>query len=71
LGLDERRKDGFEHGIYKGSPYFAIDVTPKGSVKEKAESIIKAMKEKGMIFLEGRTAMSMNAPEGELLASLL
>ena len=64
LGLDERKKDGFEHGIYKGSPYFAIDITPKGSLKEKAESVIKAMKDKGMIFLEGRTAMSMNAPEG-------
>ncbi len=64
LGLDERRKDGFEFGIYKGSPYFAIDITPKGSIKEKAERIIEAMKVKGMTFLEGRTAMAMNAPEG-------
>jgi NAD+ diphosphatase len=67
LGLDERRKDGFEYGIYKGIPYFAIDITPKGSIKEKAEGIIEAMKTKGMIFLEGRTAMAMNAPEGWLL----
>ena len=66
LGLDERRKDGFEYGIYKGSPYFAIDITPKGTIKERAEGIIEAMKAKGMVFLEGRTAMAMNAPEGAL-----
>ena len=65
LGLDERRKDGFTHGIYRGSPYFAIDITPKGSIRGKAESTIEAMKAKGMIFLEGRTAMGMNAPEGK------
>jgi NAD+ diphosphatase len=66
LGLDERKKDGFEHGIYKGTPHFAVDITPKGSIKEKAESTIEAMKAKGLIFLEGRTAMTLNAPEGEL-----
>jgi NAD+ diphosphatase len=64
LGLDERRKDGFEHGIYKGSPYFAVDITPKGTIMKQAEGIIEAMKAKGLTFLEGRTAMSLNAPEG-------
>jgi NAD+ diphosphatase len=66
LGLDERRREGFEYGIYKGSPYFAIDITPKGTIREKAEEINEAMKAKGLIFLEGRTAMAMNAPEGRL-----
>ena len=66
LGIDEKRKEGFEYGIYKGSPYFAVDITPKGTIKEEAEGIIEAIKTKGMIFLEGRTAMAMNASEGEL-----
>lgn len=64
LGLDEREKDGFKHGIYEGSPYFAIDVTPQGTIKGKCEGIIEVMKAKGLIFLEGRTVLSMNAPEG-------
>jgi NAD+ diphosphatase len=64
LGLDERRKDGFQHGIYQGCPYFAVDITPKGTIKENCEGVIEAMKAKGLIFLEGRTAMSLNAPEG-------
>jgi NAD+ diphosphatase len=64
LGLDERKKDGFEHGIYKGTPYFAVDVTPKGTVQEEATGIIEAMKAKGLSFVEGRMHMSLNAPEG-------
>jgi NAD+ diphosphatase len=64
LGLDERKKDGFEHGIYKGTPYFAVDATPQGTVKAQAESVIEAVKAKGLSFVEGRMHMSLNAPEG-------
>ena len=64
LGLDERKKDGFEHGIYKGTPYFAVDVTPKGTVEKEATSVIEAMKANGLSFVEGRMHMSLNAPEG-------
>ena len=64
LGLDERKKDGFEHGIYKGSPYFAVDITPNGTVREVAEGIVESMKSRGLLFLEGRAAMCLNAPEG-------
>lgn len=66
LGLDERKKDGdvFKHEIYSGVPYFAVDITPKGTVEKEATGVIDAMKAKGLQFLEGRTAMSLNAPEG-------
>lgn len=64
LGLDERKKDGFEHGIYKGTPFFAIDVTPKGSIVEAANALIESQKAKGFSFIEGRMHMSLNAPEG-------
>jgi hypothetical protein len=67
LGLDERKKDGFEHGIYKGTPYFAVDVTPKGTVEKEATGVIEAMKAKGLTFIEGRMHMSLNAPEGRVL----
>ncbi|KAE8449650.1 hypothetical protein EG329_007980 [Mollisiaceae sp. DMI_Dod_QoI] len=63
LGLDERKKEGFEHGIYKGTPYFAVDVTPKGTVEKEANGVIEAMKAKGLQFVEGRMHMTLNAPE--------
>ena len=71
LGLDERKQDGFEHGIYKGTPYFAVDTTPKGTVKAQAESVIEAVKVKGLSFAEGRMNMSLNAPEGRTSPPLL
>lgn len=64
LGLDESRTAAFEHRGYRGVPYFAVDVTPKGAVETAAKGVIEALKEKGLIFLQGRSAMSLNAPEG-------
>ncbi|KUJ17395.1 uncharacterized protein LY89DRAFT_684453 [Mollisia scopiformis] len=68
LGLDERKKEGFEHGIYKGIPYFAVDVTPKGTIEKQANSVVEAMKAKGLKFVEGRMHMSLNAPEAAIYA---
>ncbi|PBP27555.1 NADH pyrophosphatase [Diplocarpon rosae] len=65
LGLDEKKKDGFEHGIYKGRPYFAVDVTPRGTVQKQANDVIEAVTAKGNTFVEGRMHMTLNAPEGK------
>jgi NAD+ diphosphatase len=66
LGLDERKTNsGFEHKIYKGQPFFAVDVTPKGTIKKEAEGVIEAMKAKCLSFIEGRLHMTLNAPEGK------
>jgi NAD+ diphosphatase len=64
LGLDERQKDGFKHGVYSGTPYFAVDITPKGTAEKEANKVIEAVKARGLTFLEGRTPMAMNAPQG-------
>jgi NAD+ diphosphatase len=69
LGLDERKKDGFEHGIYKGTPFFAVDITPRGTIEKEATGVIEAMKAKGLTFIEGRMHTSLNAPEGKLISS--
>lgn len=64
LGLDER-KEGFvykEH--YKGQPWFAVDVTPKESVKEAAEALIAKVQGQGHDFSKGRMHMSLPAEEG-------
>lgn len=65
LGLDEKKKDGFEHGIYHGRPYFAVDVTPRGTVEKQANGVIEAAKSTGSTFIEGRMHMTLNAPEGK------
>jgi hypothetical protein len=64
LGLDER-KEGFvykEH--YKGQPWFAVDVTPKESVKEEAEKLIEKLQSRGLDFSKGRMHLSLVAEEG-------
>ncbi|RDW88244.1 hypothetical protein BP6252_00276 [Coleophoma cylindrospora] len=68
LGIDERKQEGFEHGIYKGKPFFAVDVTPRGTVEKEASAVIEAMKAKGLQFVEGRMHMNLNAPEAAIYA---
>ncbi|EUC36902.1 hypothetical protein COCVIDRAFT_114713 [Bipolaris victoriae FI3] len=68
LGLDER-KDGFKYKEhYKGQPWFAVDVTPQESVKEKAEELIKKFEEQGLEFSKGRMHMSLPAEEAAIYA---
>ena len=67
LGLDESRKgDGITWKIYSGVPYFALDVTPKGSEDQqaKAKDVIDRMEAKGMTFYQTRVVMSFSADEG-------
>lgn len=58
LGIDEKREDGLEYqakNLYKGAPYFAVDVTPREHVKSAAEQLIQRLKdEKGYEFGKGR-----------------
>ncbi|KAH6654634.1 NADH pyrophosphatase [Truncatella angustata] len=69
LGIDEKTKSGFEWKEYSGAPYFAVDVTPKGSIKEKAESVIDAIKAKeGIDFLPGARHLSLDAPDAAIYA---
>jgi hypothetical protein len=64
LGLDERQS-GFEYkGRYKGQPWFAVDITPKASVKEAAEKLVESLKAEGLDFNAGRMNMSLPAEEG-------
>lgn len=68
LGLDEKGTQGFEWTVYKGSPFFALDVTPKGSFEAKANSLIRDFEARGLIFIEGRLHMSLPAPEAAIYA---
>lgn len=68
LGLDERKNSGFEWTIYHGSPYFALDVTPKGTIRSAAETLIESMKSRGLQFVEGRMHMSLPAEQAAIYA---
>jgi NAD+ diphosphatase len=58
LGIDEKAQNGLAYNaknLYKGAPYFAVDVTPRESTKSEAEKLIKRLKdENGWDFGKGR-----------------
>ncbi|PYI12243.1 NADH pyrophosphatase [Aspergillus sclerotiicarbonarius CBS 121057] len=71
LGLDETQKqDSLTWKIYTGTPYFALDVTPRGSEEQQINSkaVISEVEAKGLTFLQGRTIMSFPAGEGAIYA---
>lgn len=74
LGLDERRQqqqnqdDGLRWTSYSGVPYFALDVTPMGSIEVQARKLIQDFKAKGKGFLEGRLHTSLPAHEAAMYA---
>ena len=74
LGMDESRKaDSLTWKIYSGTPYFAVDVTPKGSEEQQthAKDVISALEAKGLSFLQTRVVMTLSADEGPSTFSIL
>lgn len=68
LGLEESSKSDFEWTIYKGDPYFALDVTPKGTMKATCEKLIETMKSRDLKFVEGRMHTSLSPPQAAIYA---
>ncbi|KAL9129495.1 MAG: hypothetical protein Q9217_002055 [Psora testacea] len=68
LGLDESQRSDFQWTVYHGAPYFALDVTPKGTIKCAAESLIETIESRGLQFVEGRMHMSLSAPQAAIYA---
>ena len=72
LGLDERKSSDtsslFTYTTFTGRPFFALDVTPKGSIASACEALISTKKSSGLIFLEGRTHMTLHAQEAAIVA---
>lgn len=69
LGLDTRQKNGLTYRTYSGAPYFALDVTPKGSIREQAEQVIASVESKGLRFFQGRSHMKFSEEEGLIVSS--
>lgn len=71
LGVDERgglpvREGGeFAFKSFKGSAYFAVDVTPRGEDDEQAGKVFKAVEERGLTFHQSARYMGLVAGQGE------
>lgn len=79
LGLDQAasadsgfRYEGDAGDLYTGLPYFALDVTPKGSAKAQCEEVIKAVTAAapGREFRKVRLELKLVPHEGTHLSSV-
>ncbi|KAL4753172.1 hypothetical protein BDW72DRAFT_40705 [Aspergillus terricola var. indicus] len=72
LGVDEtdKQQDEFSWKIYSGTPYFALDVSEKGSEEQqhKAKEVISGFEAQGLSFLQARVAMTFSANEAAIYA---
>lgn len=68
LGLNDAVKDFIWKNEYVGAPYWAVDVTPKGTVGDQANGVIKAMEGRGLEFFAGRMILSLEADEAAIYA---
>lgn len=68
LGIDEAHKlhDTFTYKEFKGRPYFAVDVSPRGSFADGASKVIDFVKTKGYSFFQNPRHMGLSYGEGEL-----
>lgn len=67
LGLDERNKESFQWSTYRGSPFFAVDVTPKSSTEVAVGSLIGQLEARGLQFVQGMQ-MTLPAPDAAIYA---
>lgn len=80
-GIGSARTGAGEEGVfswkdeYKGAPLFAVDLTPKGSIKAECETLAKQVVEgeEKLQFLEGGRGMILSLPaeEGKIVHSPL
>ncbi|KAL5338095.1 NUDIX hydrolase domain-like protein [Aspergillus crustosus] len=71
LGVDESpQENGFSWKIYSGTPYFALDVSEKGSEEQQANAkeVVSGFEGKGLSFLQARVAMTFSADEAAIYA---
>ncbi|OJD28145.1 hypothetical protein ACJ73_00450 [Blastomyces percursus] len=69
LGLDETPTENtLSYKTYKGTPFFALDVTPRGTIEQPAKDITATMEAKGLSFFRGRTVTTLPADIASIYA---
>jgi NAD+ diphosphatase len=68
LGLDERTPDIKVIDRYAGTPYFAIDVTPRAPYEVAATALAEHFTAQGNAFIPNRMHLSLTAPEAAIYA---
>ena len=61
-------KSTFSYNIYTGAPFFALDVTPRGTLTNPANTLITMLESRGLKFIEGRMHTSLPAPTAAIYA---
>lgn len=65
-GEGGEEEEGFRYRDFKGAPYFAVDVTPRGKTADAARALIKSMEGKGFAFHDNSPRhMGLHAGQGE------
>ncbi|EER41113.1 NADH pyrophosphatase [Histoplasma capsulatum H143] len=69
LGLDETQKENsLSYKSYTGAPFFALDVTPRGTIEQPAKGIIATMETNGLSFFRDRTVTTLPADVAAIYA---
>ena len=63
---DSSAEAPFQYKDYRGRPYFAVDVTPRGTLTDSANKVIAALQEKGLSFHDSSPRhMGLTAADGK------
>jgi NAD+ diphosphatase len=68
LGLDTRDPSVVFKDRYKGTPFFALDITPRRHLADAAEELAQKFKAEGHKFAEGRVNLSLPAQDAAIFA---
>lgn len=81
LGIDDKKQfpthtpgiqQDYTYKTYHGTPYFAVDVTPRGSLAEAAKALIASVKERGFAWHDSSPRhMGLHYGHGTSLTSFL
>ncbi|KAF2841344.1 hypothetical protein M501DRAFT_928909 [Patellaria atrata CBS 101060] len=70
LGLDTRIPDSLTYKeYYTGAPYFALDVTPKGTITDAATALIETLEARSLTFISDRMLLSLSAHDAAIYAT--
>jgi NAD+ diphosphatase len=65
LGLHESQtENALSYKSYTGTAYFALDITPRGTIEQQANSVVAAMEAKGLSFHQVRIVTALSADVG-------